>query len=104
MLNVQEQQQWLLWILLNVMRMFCLAFSSILTIMLCSPPYHIIMQKDENVTHIHIPAAFISYEDGEMLLLKIQQAAPWMPVLVSLNRRGECTLLYSRHSVSFAVI
>ncbi|GLD93512.1 hypothetical protein PINS_up002104 [Pythium insidiosum] len=53
------------------------------------PPHHIIMQKDENASLLTIPGVFVAYRDGERLMRFLQHAAPWSPVRITVNDRGE---------------
>ncbi|KAJ0398614.1 hypothetical protein ATCC90586_007987 [Pythium insidiosum] len=53
------------------------------------PPHHIIMQKDENASLLTIPGVFVAYRDGERLMHLMQRAAPWSPVRITANDRGE---------------
>uniref|UniRef100_K3WUB1 RING-type domain-containing protein n=1 Tax=Globisporangium ultimum (strain ATCC 200006 / CBS 805.95 / DAOM BR144) TaxID=431595 RepID=K3WUB1_GLOUD len=52
-------------------------------------PFHIIMQKDQHASNIHIPSVFVSYTAGAKILHALRHAPPWSPVRVTLNQHGE---------------
>lgn len=60
---------------------------------ICRPPYHIIMMKDDMASSIHIPSVFISYASGEWLLDALSRAVPWDPLRITIDATGECELM-----------
>ncbi|CCI40152.1 unnamed protein product [Albugo candida] len=56
---------------------------------------YIIMQRDKNASKVQIPAVFISYRDGEKLLLSLLRAYPWETVRVTLDDRGKMSKVSS---------
>lgn len=58
-------------------------------VLLHRAPFHIIMQKDQHASNIHIPSVFVSYAAGARILRSLQSSPPWDPVRVTLNEFGE---------------
>ncbi|DBA05005.1 TPA: hypothetical protein N0F65_007007 [Lagenidium giganteum] len=52
-------------------------------------PPRILMQRDENASHVHIPSVFVSHFDGDRSLEHMFFAPPGEPVLLTIDEHGE---------------